>query len=289
MRSNQPMNVRHSESFVFFGTPRFAAITLDSLIHTDLIPSLVITNPDRPIGRKKVITPPPVKTLAAAHGIPVAQPESLSDYRLPTADYSFGILAAYGKIIPQQLTRSFPKDIIGIHPSLLPKYRGATPIQNAILCGDKETGVTLFLVDEKVDHGKIVASSEERIASGDTYRTLEEKLARLGAELLIRTLPDYLSGKIIPREQDHARATFTKKFLANDAFVPIEDLESAFGGNAEKAIRIDRMIRALNPEPGVWTIQNGKRMKLLESKVIGGAVMLTKIQMEGKKPQEIVF
>ena len=292
MNSKQ-LKTGNNPLFVFFGTPRFAEIVLSSLIEKGLIPSLVICNPDRPVGRKKIVTPPPVKTLAQKHGIPVAQPESLADYKLPITDYSFAILAAYGKIVPKRVIDFFPKGIIGVHPSLLPKYRGATPIQNAILNGDEKTGVTLFLMDEEIDHGKIISKIESRISNTDTYLSLEERLGKAGGELLVKVLPDYLEGKIIPMEQNHTEATSTKKFKTEDAFIPIEDLEMALLGNKEKAFRIDRMVRALNPEPGVWTLNpsaDGKspqRMKLLGSSIAEGKVMLTKIQMEGKKPQQM--
>jgi len=293
MNSKQ-LKTGNNPLFVFFGTPRFAEIVLSSLIEKGLIPSLVICNPDRPVGRKKIITPPAVKLLAEKHGISVAQPESLADYRLPTTACLFGVLAAYGKVVPKEVIDFFPKGIIGVHPSLLPKYRGATPIQNIILNGDEKTGVTLFLMDEKVDHGRIISNTELPISNKDTYTTLEEKLAKAGAELLVKILPAYLKGKIIPMEQNHTEATSTKKFKTEDAFVPIEDLEMALLGNKEKAFRIDRMVRALNPKPGAWTLSpsaDGKspqRIKLLGSSIAEGKVMLTKIQVEGKKPQEII-
>ena len=292
MNSKQ-LKTGNNPLFVFFGTPRFAEIVLSSLIEKGLIPSLVICNPDRPVGRKKIITPPTVKLLAEKHGISVAQPELLTGYRLPVTTYSFGILAAYGKVVPKGIIDFFPKGIIGVHPSLLPKYRGAAPIQNAILNGDEKTGVTLFLMDEEIDHGKIISKIESRISNTDTYLSLEEGLGKAGGELLVKVLPDYLEGKIIPMEQNHTEATSTKKFKTEDAFIPIEDLEMALLGNKEKAFRIDRMVRALNPEPGAWTLNpsaDGKspqRMKLLGSSIAEGKVMLTKIQMEGKKPQQM--
>lgn len=282
--------MQHTDSkFVFFGTPRFAEIVLASLAERGLVPSLVVTNPDRPAGRKKTVTPPPVKELIAKGKwhIEIVQPEHLANgiEQIANGRYEFAVLAAYGKIVPRGLIKEFPKGIIVVHPSLLPKYRGATPIQNAILNGDAETGVTLFVMDEKVDHGRTISKIKSQISNTDTYTTLEEKLAKLGAELLIKTLPDYLSGKTIPEEQDHAEATYTKKFATDDAFVPYENLEAALMGDTEKAVAIDRMVRALNPEPGAWTVRDGKRMKLLESRIVNGAVMLTKVQMEGKKPQ----
>lgn len=279
--------------FIFFGTPRFAEIVLEKLIKGGLVPSLVICNPDRPTGRKKIITPPPTKILAEKYKIPASQPEDLVNYKeqLANGNYEFAILAAYGKIVPKEIIHLFPKKILGVHPSLLPKYRGATPIQSAILAGETKTGATLFIMDEKVDHGKIISSVKSQISNLDTYISLEEKLAKLGAELLIKTLPGYLEGKITSQEQNHSEATFTKKFSTDDAFVDNVDLQAALNKDKEKAIKIDRMVRALNPGPGVWTLNpptgGGKRTKLLKSEIKDGKLILKKIQIEGGKPQII--
>lgn len=277
--------------FVFFGTPRFAEFVLERIIKNGIVPSLVVCNPDRPAGRKKEITPPPTKIFSEKRGISVFQPDKLETQNLKQkiGEVHFAILASYGKIIPKETIELFPKGIIGIHPSLLPKYRGATPIQSAILSGDDETGVSLFLMDEKIDHGPIIASLQTPIAHDDTYRTLEKKLAIAGADLLSKTIPKYLEGKIVLREQEHKKATFTKKITADDARVSIDDLSSALRGDTEKARRIDRMVRALTPEPGVWTIREGKRMKILGTKLLENSLILTKIQMEGKSPREIGF
>lgn len=281
------MNQKHKYNFVFFGTPRFAEIILSELIKNGLVPSLVICNPDKPVGRKKIVTPPPTKTLAEKHNIKVLQPESLREYKLPSADYDFALVAAYGKIIPKEILELFKNKIIGIHPSLLPKYRGATPIQSAILNNEKETGVTLFIVDEKVDHGEIVEKKTENISISETYASLEERLAKSGAKLFIETIENFLCGKIIPQEQNHSETTLTKKFETEDGFISEEILQSALEG--KNALTVHKKICALNPEPGVFTMSqsNGgpKRMKLLESEIKDGKLILKKIQIEGKKPQ----
>jgi methionyl-tRNA formyltransferase len=278
--------------YVFFGTPQFAAVILERLIQAGIVPSLVVTNPDRPAGRKGILTPPPVKVLAQAQGIPVAQPEALADFKFQISNFkfSFAVLAAYGKIIPKEIIEAFPKGIVVVHPSLLPRYRGATPIQSAILNGDKTTGTTLILMDEKVDHGAIVASRQYEVASSETYATLHDKLAEISADLLIETLPRYLDGEIKPVPQNEAFATYTKKFSADDAFVSEADLEKAQKEGGEIAVSTYRKIRALNPEPGVFTItkdpSGGKpqRIKLLEAKIMNGKLKLTKIQKEGGRP-----
>ena len=273
----------NNSKFIFFGSPRFAEIVLSNLLEEGFIPSTVICNPDKPTGRKKIITSPKVKTLAEKHNIPVLQPKKLTDEII--RNYAFGVVAAYANIIPKSVIELFPKGIIGIHPSLLPKLRGATPIQSAILKGEKKTGVSLFLIDEKVDHGPIIAKSEIPISDEDTYLTLEEKLGLLGAKLLINKIDDYLSGEITPSPQNDEEATLTKKFIREDAFIEIgEILEAENGKNTEE---VSRKIRAFYPEPGAWTIQKGKQIKLLDCRVENEKLILKKIQIEGKKPQSL--
>lgn len=212
------------------------------------------------------------------------------------------IVAAYGKIIPKEYLGVPKYGFLNIHPSLLPKYRGASPIQSVILNDDKETGVTIISMDEKVDHGKTVASIKYQVARDENYKSLEEKLAKLGAKLLIETLPKWMKGEIRPKEQDHSRATYIKKFSWPDGKID-------WNKSVEE---IDRQIRALNPEPGTWTTWNNKILKILDAEIydaqphhkheqiyIGvvyeekGSVFIPcsighieplKIQLEGKKP-----
>lgn len=269
-------------NFIFFGTPKFSAEILERLIEAGFAPAGVVCNPDRPTGRKKVITPPPTKVLAQKHGIPVYQPDKLAGFDVRGA--SFAIVAAYAKIIPREVINAFPNGIIGVHPSLLPKYRGASPIQSAILNGDKETGVALYQMDEKIDHGDIIATREIAIESDETYETLEGKLADMAGRLLIEILPKFGppagGGEIRPAAQDESRATFTKKFSTQDGFVDLDKDDPAI---------IYRKVRALNPEPGVWTMKGDKRMKILkaefDSSAGGSKLKLKEIQYEGGKPQ----
>lgn len=275
-------------NYAFFGSPKFAAVILEKLIAAKMPPAVVICNPNRPAGRKQIITPPPTKVLAEKHGITVLQPETLDEgliFKILNSKFDVAVVAAYAKILPQAIIDAFRLGIIGVHPSLLPKYRGATPIQNALLAGEAETGTTLFLLDEKVDHGKIVSSIKYKILSQDTYTSLIEKLAALSGDLLTENLPKFIKGKIKPKIQDEALATATKKFVTGDAFVDPVILSEAknLGGGA--AIKIDRLIRALNPEPGVWSTQNNKRVKLLEAEIVNGILKIKKIQIEGGKPR----
>lgn len=313
--------------YIFFGTPEFAAIILEKLINTGFIPEAVVCNPDKPVGRKKIITPPPTKILAEKYKINILQPEILANYKLParlrmdevqaggqTTNYKpdFFIVAAYSKILPKEILEIPRLGTIGVHPSLLPKYRGPSPIQTAILNGEKETGVTLYLMNEGIDSGPILAKRELPIINNDDYDTLSRKLAELGAGLLIEFLGSPTSQKLtannimevgLPKielkPQDESQATYTKKFKTEDAFIASEDLEKAQGSIESPqeirrlAMEIDRKIRALKPEPGVWTFRQTqgkpKRMKILEAILTAdGKLKLKKIQLEGKKPLDIV-
>jgi len=281
--------------YVFFGTPEFAAIILDKLIAAGFAPSAVVCNPDRPVGRKKVITAPPVKQLIARRKVQseILQPEDLFTIRdkLLAIRPDVFVVAAYAKIIQKEILDIPRLGSIGVHPSLLPKYRGPSPIQAAIINGDAETGVTLYLLDEKVDHGPIISSVKCQVSSKENCESLQKKLAELGGSLLVETLPKFLDGAIRPQPQNEAEATYTKKFTAEDGFVDQEDLrEAASGSNPQKAAAIERKIRALNPEPGVWVAdRNGKRTKLLEANIADGKLMLKKTQLEGKKPIELKY
>lgn len=302
--------------YIFFGTPQFASIILEKLINAGLVPAAVVTNPDRPAGRKKILTASAVKNLIFKK-IEIFQPEKLDDRfigDIKRIKAEVGVLVAYGKIVPQEVMNVFSKGIIVVHPSLLPKYRGATPIQNAILNGDEETGITLFLMDEKIDHGKIISKSRLSIFNDDTYETLSKKLADLSADLLIKVLPDYSAGKVQLQSQNDSEAAYTKKFTSEDGFVDPIDLKEALekkrpsvapiGAMEGKAEIIWRKVRALNPEPGVWTwacIKMGqpsfasqceasegrRRMKILEADLINGNLNLKKVQFEGEKPRSV--
>ncbi|MDP2695991.1 MAG: methionyl-tRNA formyltransferase [bacterium] len=257
--------------YSFLGTPRFASIILEKLIEAKLPPTLVICNPDKPVGRKKIITPPPTKIIAEKHDIPVWQPEKLTAdevaKKIDGADVA--VLAAYAKILPDEII-SLPKlGIVGVHPSLLPKYRGATPIQTTLLNGDHETGTTLFLMDKEVDHGPTLASNRLPIADDDNYIALEQKLANLSAELLIDTLPKFVKQGIKSQVQDEDAATYTKKFITKDGLIDLTK------DNNETA---RRKIKALNPNPGAYVIKSGQRIKILDTRTI---------QYEGKNPRDV--
>lgn len=292
--------------YIFFGTPRFAEIVLDGLIHANEPPVAVVCNPDRPTGRKKTITPPPVKVLVVqdTSEIDILQPEKINDdafiKRLKAFESDFFVVAAYAKILPKAILDIPRLGTLGVHPSLLPKYRGASPIQSAILGGETTTGTTIYLIDEKTDHGPILAQRKlidskseiknlksEILSSNLSYLELEEALAKLSAELLIETMPKFSAGKITSQPQDESHATFTKKFTTQDGFIDEKELSSAEQGNKEKADTILKKINAFNPEPGAWTLQNDKRIKLLKAEIRDNRLILTETQKEGERAKSI--
>lgn len=278
---------------VFFGTPRFAEIVLSRLLAAGIAPAAVVCNPDRPVGRKKIVTPPPTKRLAGATDprIAVLQPEKLdSEFvaAMKTIAPDIFIVAAYAKIIPQSVLAIPRRGTIGVHPSLLPRYRGASPIQSAILGGATESGTTLYLMDEKMDHGPILAQAKVPLDSMTTdYPSLEATLAELGANLLVDLLAKMDKGDVPAAAQDETRATYTKKFATDDGRVDERDLARAEAGDANVAAAIVRKINALTPEPGAWAVRGGKRIKLLKAAVSGGRLALLVTQSEGEKPRRL--
>ncbi|MDO8470254.1 MAG: methionyl-tRNA formyltransferase [bacterium] len=287
--------------YIFFGSPAFAATVLARLVAHGIPPVAVVSNPDRPTGRRQVLTPPAVKAIAAAGRIPVLQPEHLGTIHEELAAFGadFFLVAAFGRIIPRSIFSMPPHGTVGIHPSLLPRHRGASPIQAAILTGEPATGVSLFMVDEQVDHGAVVAQRTLPLTGRETYPELERSLAVLGADLASDELPHFMSGKMKLTPQDHAAATFTKKFSAPDAFIDPKDLEAALHDtDGAVARQVDRIVRALNPEPGAWTLRQSQapsgafdtvagkppvRMKILRTALDGTRLVLKEVQYEGRK------
>ena len=275
--------------FVFFGTPEFGSVILEKLIKNGFIPSAVVTNPDKPVGRKQIPAPSPVKTAAldSGAGIEILEPVKLRNNpeiieKLKSYDADIFIVAAYGKIIPKEVIDIPRCGTVGVHPSPLPKLRGPSPIQSAILEGLKETGVALFLIDEEVDHGPVFMEQSLAIHAHDNAKTLTERLAALSAEMLVELIPGISSAKPIP--QNHDEATFTRKFATSDAYIEPADLLKAETEGGDIARVLDCKIRAFNPEPGAWTMRNGKRVKLLDSEIKDEKLKLKVIQVEGKKP-----
>lgn len=271
--------------YVLFATSRFGALTLEALVRAGFPPVAVVSNPDRPAGRKQALTPTPAASVAAMLGIPVLKPEKLPDAyeELRSLQADCFVVASFGRILRPELVAIPPKGVIGIHPSLLPLYRGPAPIQQAVLDGATETGVALFLVDDvAVDHGPVLALERIGVPDGETNLELEARLATLGGELAARIIPCHVAGEIAPAEQDHAVATFTRKFTTEDARIDWYDLVVAYAGDRARALRIRQAIGAFTPEPGAWTEQDGIRIKLLAAEVHGDLLRVTRYQRAGK-------
>ena len=288
---------------IFFGTSQFAIPVLVALVNTNMAPSLVVTTPDKPQGRGKKTQSPPVKIWAQSNELPIIQPEKLSiKYLVSSIKYAdLFVVASFGKIIPKELLDIPKYGALNVHPSLLPKYRGPSPIQTAILNGDSETGVTIMLMDEEMDHGPILAISNFQFSIfKKTYGELEKDLSELGAKLLTGVITDWISGKIKPRPQNHDAATYTKKIVKEDGRVNWH----------ESAEVIERRIRAYTPTPGAftfWQIKNALvRLKIVGAEIIAkpseisdgevfktknvlgvgtsnGALKILKIQLQGKR------
>lgn len=195
-----------------------------------------------------------------------------------------GVVASFGFKLPADMINAPRKGILNIHPSLLPKYRGTTPVPTAIINGDKVTGVTIIKIDNKFDHGPIIAQAEEEIKTADTSESLLKRLFTVGAEILVTILPAYLEGRIKPREQDHSQATYTKKFTREDGQIDWQ----------KDPFYLDRFIRAMTPWPGAWTHLRlagsaglggqAKRLKILKAHLQDGKLALDVAQLEGKNP-----
>jgi methionyl-tRNA formyltransferase len=250
---------------VFLGTPEFGAVVLEELIKNDLNPVLIITAPDKPKGRKQILTPSPVKVLAEKNKIPVLQPEKIENVELGIRNLKPDLIAvaAYGQIIPKEILDIPKKGSLNVHPSLLPRYRGASPIQTAILKGEKETGVTIILMDEKMDHGPILNQRKIRIDDSDTSQSLEKKLADSGGKLLVLTISNWLRGRIKLITQNETEATFTKVLTREDGRI-----------NWKKTAReLEREIRAYYPWPGSYAFwRNEKLNELLKIKILKARV-----------------
>lgn len=265
---------------IFMGTPAYAARYVDGLIAAGLKPVALITQPDRPAGRGQTEQPPPVKRVAEKHGIPVYQPENIRDAQWTKKIHELApeliIVVAFGQIIPQSILDIPPRGCINVHPSLLPRHRGATPWQETIMQGDTKTGVTIMLMDEKMDHGPILAQEEVDVMSDETTPSLENKTANVGIPLLIQTIHQWTHNEITPREQEHEKATYTR--LLNNEMGRIDW--------SEDDKKIEQLIRALNPWPGTGTEWKGKHVKILRAHLKDGALVIDELQPEGKKPMD---
>lgn len=216
-------------SSVFFGTPEFAVDTLTALENANLLPDVIVTNPDKPAGRGLHVQPTPVKTWAQEREIPVLTPPSLKESSdeldiILNSEWDVFSVSAYGGLLPKEILELPKKGTLNVHPSLLPRYRGATPIESQILNDEKTVGVTIMLMDEELDHGPIV--SQASITPEDwplKSSMLRDLLGSVGGELLAETIPPWLKGEITAEDQDHTQATFTKKLKKEDGELKLSD------------------------------------------------------------------
>ncbi len=286
---------------IFMGTPDFAEASLKALIESEHEIELVVTNPDKPKGRSKEMVMPPVKELALKHNIPVYQTERLRnedsiEYIMQYKPDAI-IVVAFGQIVPKQILDLPKYGCINVHGSLLPEYRGAAPIQWAVIDGKKTAGVTTMLMDEGLDTGDMLLKAEIELDKKETGGSLFEKLATLGAELLLKTLTKLEEGTIQPEKQDESKYTYAKmlkKEMGNIDF-------------SKSAYEIECLVRGLNPWPSAFTRLNDKTLKIWDCDVIEkeydgaigevvelnkkqiivktgkGAIAINELQYEGKK------
>ena len=207
--------MNESHPFVFFGTGPLAESVLASLVRNGYTPSLIITKPDAHVGRHGTLSAPHIKVWAEMKGIKVYQPETLKDLPenspLLTQKFSFFVVASYGKILPEKVLDLAERGTLNVHPSLLPLYRGPSPIESALLSGQKNIGVSIMKLDKEVDHGPILVQGSVPVESEDTAGTIEVKAGMEGGALLTQVLEHYLTGTLIPKEQDHSAASFCQK------------------------------------------------------------------------------
>jgi methionyl-tRNA formyltransferase len=241
---------------VFFGTPEPASVALEDLLASRHEVAAVVTQPDRPRGRSGRPHPPPVKVRALEVGVPVLQPETPREpgFAKDLAAFAPDVCAvvAYGHILPPEVLAVPPRGFVNVHFSLLPRYRGAAPVQRAVMAGESETGVTTFLLEPTIDTGPILAVATETIAPEDTAGTLMERLARVGARALVETLDALETGTLRPRPQDPAAATPAPKVQPEEGRIDW----------SRPAAEIANLVRGMNPAPGAYTTFRGKRLKV---------------------------
>lgn len=263
------------EQYIFFGTSEFAVIVLEQLLKAQCDPLLVVTNPDELAGRKQVLTSPPVKIFVSQEHpeLPIAQPEAFNEAlreKLENLKPDFFAVASYGRLIPKSFLNIPVKGALNVHPSLLPLYRGPSPIQSAILEGKEKTGVSIMLLDEEMDHGPILMQKEVYIGQSPQYKQVHNDLAMVGGQLLLEVIPSFLAGTLVPIPQNHGEATYTKLLKKENGRIDWN----------KDALYIERQIRAFHPWPGTFSFYNGQLLKILKG---------TAMQMQDQKPPGTVF
>lgn len=261
-------------SIVYFGTPGFSVTVLDALRKENYPIAGVVTTPDRPKGRKGTLTPSPVKLYAQENHLQIFDPASLKNNntivkQLRALEPTLFIVFSYGKIIPDELLAIPQKGSLNIHPSLLPKYRGPSPVQGQILGGETDTGVSIIEMTDKVDAGPIIFQQTMKMPENATFQSLIEVLSELSVNVINTVILGYVDSKNTVVHQDNSKATFTKIITKQDGYVNLHKMSSI------NPLQLDKMIRAYYPWPTVWMKWQDKVMKLLPNGFI---------QIEGKSP-----
>lgn len=293
-------------NFAFFGTDNFSVTVLEQITKDGFIPSLIVTAPDRPAGRGQKMKEPEIKTWVKNFNenndtkIKIEQPEKLDDAfieKLKKQKWDFFVTASYGKIISKDVLDIPEKGSFNVHPSLLPLYRGASPIESAMLDDQKETGVTIMLMDEKMDHGPILNQEFVYFEEWLEKNEVENRLAEIGGELLSKTIEPYLQSEIEEQEQDHKLATFTQKISKEMGEVSIKEIKKSIEKPSTKLARkIFLKVQALNPWPSVYFFveKDDKKIRIKITKVSWmtqpdkseeefGKLKIEKVLPEGKK------
>lgn len=265
---------------LFMGTPSFAVYALEALFKEGYPIAAVVTQPDRPQGRGRLLLPSPVKETAQRLGLAVLQPERVRDQSF-LADFSrlspdICVVAAFGQIIPAAIINSCP--CLNIHPSLLPKYRGAAPINWALIRGEEKTGVTIMQMDEGVDSGPIILQRETAIGEEETFGELHDRLASMGAELLLEALRDWQTGKIRPQGQDHALATLAPRLRKEDCLIN-------WGTSGRQIVAL---VRGLSPAPCAHTFLKGRMLKVYRAKFLPARVEEDPGTVSAASPQGLI-
>lgn len=265
----------------FFGTPEYAVMTLEALHNAGFDIRFVVTMPDRPQGRKMIVTAPPAKVWGTEHSIPVIQPDSLKtpeiESQLKSYDCDVFVVIAYGKIIPENILNIPKFKSLNIHGSLLPKLRGSCPIETAILEDQKHTGVTIIRMDKEMDHGPIVAMKEVIVEPWPPKADeLGKEIVKTGSELLISIIPDWIDGKIKEIEQDHSQASFTKMIEKDDGLIDLND----------DPYKNYLKVQAYHGWPSAFFYINKDdkriRVKITQARFENGKLVIEKVIPEGK-------
>lgn len=262
---------------IFFGTPQFAVLSLNELKKQKIDIAAVVTQPDKPAGRKKVMTKSPVKQCAEDLNLKILQPRNQKELfdSLKGLKADFFIVIAYGMILSKEILQIPKYSCINVHASLLPKYRGASPIQEALLNGDKSTGISIMKMDEKLDHGPIYLIKKIEIEAKDDLTSLSNKMAKLSGEILPHVLKDIVEGLLIAikQDEDHQKSSYCRKIKKEDGKI---------NWKKQSAKEVQNMIRAYSPWPGVYTDFKDKKLKILDSETVEESLNPGQFKVDGK-------